>query len=161
LVFEDAIGFITHAYLLPREQNDRDVVVEQTRALQERLGGGIQRASFDRGFHSPGNQQALAEIIAHPCLPMPGARQAAQQEGQATVEFRQSRQGHPGIESVINALQAGNGMGRCRDRTEQGFSRYIQLGVLGRNLHVLGKLLLARRDARCRAAQSRRKKSAA
>jgi len=161
LVYEDAVGFITHAYLMPRQKDDHDVVVDQTRAVQERLGGRIQQASFDRGFHSPENQRDLAEIIAHPCLPKPGANQAAEQKQQATVEFRQSRQRHPGIESAINALQAGNGLERCRDRTEVGFSRYLQLGVLGRNLHVLGKLLLARQDAQCRAAQSQRKKSAA
>ena len=66
-----------------------------------------------------------------------------------------------GIESAINALQSGNGLERCRDRTEVGFSRYIQLGALGRNLHVLGKILLAREDAGCQAAQSRRNRAAA
>ena len=161
LVYEDDAGFITHAYLLPRDMNDHDVVVEQTRVLQERLGGRIRRASFDRGFHSPQNQRDLAEIIPHLCLPMPGAKQATQQEQGATVEFRQARQRHPGIESAINALQTGNGLERCRDRTERGFRRYIQLGVLGRNLQVLGKILLARQDAQCKAAHSRRKKSAA
>lgn len=161
LVYEDAVGFITHAYLMPREKNDHDVVVEQTRALQKRLGGRIQHASFDRGFHSPENQRDLAKIIPHPCLPMPGVNQAAQQEEQATLAFHQSRQRHPGIESAINALQAGNGLARCRDRSEHGFSRYLQLGVLGRNLHVLGKILLAAHDAQCQAAQSQRKKSAA
>jgi len=161
LVYEDGAGFITHIYLLPRDQNDRDVVVKQTRTLQKRLGGRLRHASFDRGFHSPENQKALAEIVAHPCLPMPGAQQAVRQEEEATVEFRQARQRHPGIESTINALQSGNGLQRCRDRSERGFSRYIQLGALGRNLHVLGKILLARDDAQCKAAQSRRKTMAA
>jgi hypothetical protein len=161
LVYEDGAGFITHSYVLPREQNDRDVVVKQTRKLQKRLSGRIRRASFDRGFHSPENQKALAKIVAYPCLPMPGAQQAARQEEQASVEFRQARQRHPGIESAINALRSGNGLERCRDRSERGFSRYIQLGALGRNLHVLGKILLARDDAECTAAQTRRKKIAA
>ena len=160
LVYEDGAGFITQACLLPRDKDDHDVVVEHTRALQKRLGGRIRRASFDRGFHSPENQQELAKIVAYPCVPMPGTHQAELQEEEATVEFRQSRERHPGIESAINALQAGNGLARCRDRTERGFSRYIQLAVLGRNLHVLGKILLAREKAGCQAAQSRRKKAA-
>jgi len=161
LVYEDGAGFITHAYLLPRNADDHDVVVKQTRILQKRLGGRIRQASFDRGFHSPENQRQLAEIVAHPCVPMPGAIQAEQQEAEATVEFRQARQRHPGIESAINALQTGNGLSRCRDRSERGFSRYIQLSVLGRNLHVLGKILLAQEDAHCEAAESRRKHKAA
>jgi len=161
LLYEDGAGFITHACLLPHEADDRDVVVEQTRILQRRMKGRIRQASFDRGFHSPENQLQLAKIIAHPCLPMPGANQARQQEAETTIEFRQARSRHPGIESAIGALQAGNGLVRCRDRTERGFRRYIQLGVLGRNLHVLGKLLIASEDATCQAGQSRRRKAAA
>lgn len=161
MVFEDGIGFITHCHLLPRDGDDRSAVVEQTRQVQKRLGGRIERASFDRGFHSPEIQLELAKIIASPCLPMPGVHQAAQQEKDATTEFRRARQNHPGVESAVNALQAGNGLKCCRDRSETGFERYLQLGTLGRNLHVLGKILLARKDADCKAAESRRKKIAA
>jgi transposase, IS5 family len=157
LVYEDGAGFITHARLLPRDAGDRDVVVEETRTLQQRLGGRIRRASFDRGFHSEENQEELARILACPCVPKPGWRQADEQEKQSTVEFRQARQSHPGVESAIAALQSGNGLTRCRDHTEEGFHRYFQLAVLGRNLHVLGKLLIAQEDERALAGQSRRK----
>ncbi|MFH1109947.1 MAG: ISNCY family transposase [Planctomycetota bacterium] len=160
LLYEDGAGFVTHYYVLPRDKTDRDVVVDQTREVQRRHRGRIRRASFDRGFHSPKNQEKLAEIIEHPCLPMPGAHQAAQQEKTANLEFRKARQWHPGIESAIGALQSGNGLERCRDRTERGFERYIGLGVLGRNLHVLGKLLIAREAPDCQAARSRRQAAA-
>jgi len=161
LVYEDGAGFVSHAYLMPRDADDQDVVVEQTRNLQRRLNGRIRQASFDRGFHSPENQRQLAKIIAHPCLPMRGSHQAQQQDQQATIEFRRARQRHPGIESAIHALQSGNGLIRCRDRSEPGFSRYVQLAVLGRNLQVLGKILIACEDAACKAAQSRRQTAAA
>lgn len=160
LVYEDDAGFVCHYFVLPREAQDCEVVVEQTRTVQDRLEGRIRTASFDRGFHSPDNQTALAEIIAHPCLPMPG-RKGQHQAAHADVEFRRARQRHPGIESAIGALQSGNGLARCRDRSEQGFMRYIGLGVLGRNLHVLGKLLIARDPGSCKAAYSRRGASAA
>jgi len=160
LLYEDGVGFITHYYVLPRDEGDRDVVVQQTRVAQERHKGKIRQASFDRGFHSPEIQEALAGIVEHPCLPMPGSKQAAEQERTASVEFRNARQSHPGIESAIGALQSGNGLKRCRDRSEKGFERYIGLGVLGRNLHVLGKLLIAREAPRSQAAYSRRKQAA-
>jgi hypothetical protein len=161
MIYEDAAGFITHTHLLSREEHDRDVVVAQTRILQTRLNGAIEAASFDRGFHSPDNQRQLAEIIARPCLLKPGAKQSVAQSQQATVSFRRARQRHAGVESAIGALQAGNGLDRCRDRTELGFERYLTLGVLGRNLHVLGKLLIAREASQSEAARSQRKKSAA
>jgi transposase, IS5 family len=161
LVLEDAVGFVCHYRLLNRGEDERGIVVGQLQTLQSRLEGRIQRASFDRGFHSPENQLALAQIVAYPCLPKPGAQQAQQQQSQATLEFRQSRQRHPGVESAIGALQSGNGLKRCRDRTRAGFARYVGLGILGRNLHVLGKLVITRQDAACLAAFSLRQPAAA
>jgi hypothetical protein len=161
MVYEDTLGFIVHKHVLPREATDASVAVEQTRIAQERLGGRIEEASFDRGFHSPENQVELAKIISHPCLPKRGAKQAAAQAASTTVRFRAARQRHPGIESAIAALQSGNGLKRCRDRTEIGFARYVSLGILGRNLHVLGKLLIAQEDSECHAADSQRRKPAA
>jgi len=161
LVYEDGAGFITHHHLMPRDAQDSDVVVQQTRIVQERLGGRIQHASFDRGFHTPENQKELAGIVAHPCLPKPGARQAKEQEEAASVQFQRARQRHPGIESAIGALQSGNGLDRCRDRTEVGFARYLALGILGRNLHTLGRLLIAREAPKSAAAFSQRQRPAA
>ena len=160
LVYEDGAGFATHYSVLARDAHDRDVVIKETRRVQRRLKGRIRRASFDRGFHTPENQKALAKIVEQPCLPKPGARQAAQQAKDANVVFHQARQRHPGIESAIGALQSGNGLARCRDRTEHGFIRYIGLRMLGRNLHVLGKLLIARESPDSKAAYSQRKPAA-
>ena len=74
------------------------------------------------------------------------------------MAFRKARQNHPGVESAIGALQAGNGLKRCRDRSRRGYERYVALGILGRNLQTLGKLLLAQDQAKCEAARSKRKK---
>ena len=75
---------------------------------------------------------------------------------QASVTFHRARRRHSGVESAIGALQSGNGLERCRDETEVGFARYVALAVLGRNLHALGKLLIAREDALAPAAVSKR-----
>jgi hypothetical protein len=156
LIFEDAMGFISHHHVMPRDAQDQDVIVEQTKKLQERVHNQIEEASFDRGFHSPENQQQLAEIIEHVCLPKPGAKQSVEQAAEASVKFHQSRRRHPGVESAIGALQSGNGLVRCRDGTEVGFERYVALAVLGRNLHTLGKLLIASEDELAPAAFSKR-----
>jgi transposase, IS5 family len=157
LVFEDAAGFISHYYLMDRNAQDADVIVEQTRQAQKLHGGEIERASFDRGFHTLENAEELAKILRHPCLPPRHPQQFAEQTANASVEFHRSRRRHPGIESAIGALQAGNGLKRCRDHSELGLARYLGLAVLGRNLHVLGKLLIARRDADAAAAFTKRK----
>lgn len=76
------------------------------------------------------------------------------------MAFRKARQNHPGVESAIGALQAGNGLKRCRDKSKRGFERYVALGILGRNLQTLGKLLLAQDATDCQAAKSKRKREA-
>jgi hypothetical protein len=157
LVIEDAVGYICHYQVLGREEDDRDVLIEAMKILQTRVHQRIQHASFDRGFHSEENQRELAKLLRHPCLPKPGSVQGAEQEKQATVEFRRSRQRHPGIESAIGALQSGNGLGRCRDRTSPGYHRYVGLGVLGRNLSVLGRRLIQQEAPKSEAAKSKRK----
>jgi IS5 family transposase len=61
---------------------------------------------------------------------------------------------------MIGALQKGNGLKRARDRRKKGYERYVALGILGRNLQTLGKLLLAQDEAECQAAKSKRKRAA-
>src|SRR4029079_8688123 len=103
------------------------------------------------------NQEKLAAIVDHPCIPKKGREAGRKQQEGASVEFRQARQNHPGIESAIAALQAGNGQERCRDKSKLGYERYVGLGILGRNLQALGSLLLAQESAECESTQSRRK----
>jgi transposase, IS5 family len=160
LVIEDAAGFIVHYEVMGKGVLDQDVVVPVMTKLQKQFANQIERASFDRAFHTPDNQEKLAEIVTHPCIPKKGQALGRQQQEEATVEFRQARQSHPGVESAIGALQSGNGQERCRDKSERGYARYVGLGILGRNLQTLGKLLLAQDNAECEAAKSKRKKQA-
>lgn len=157
LVYEDGAGFISHYHVMDREASDQSVVVEQTRIAQERHQGEIEEASFDRGFYSEDNDQALKDIIQHPCLPPRHRNQYSEWLNSAPVRYQKSRQRHAGIESAIGALQSGNGLKRCRDETEEGLERYLGLAILGRNIHVLGKLLIARAKSKAEAGKSKRK----
>lgn len=157
LVIEDAVGFICYYAVVDNNVLDQDVLVPAMRKLQKRVHGKIKRASFDRAFHTPDNQEQLAKIVIHPCIPKKGQALGRKQQEEGTVEFHQARQSHPGVESAIGALQSGNGQERCRDKSKLGYDRYVGLGILGRNLQVLGKLLLAQDDAKCEAAKSKRK----
>jgi len=160
LVIEDAAGFVVDYRVVDNGVLDQDLVIPVMKKLQERFDGKIKSASFDRAFHTPDNQQNLAEIVKTPCIASKGQAQGRQQQKEGTVAFRQARQNHPGVESAIGALQAGNGLKRCRDRSKKGYERYVALGILGRNLQTLGKLLLAKDQADCQAAKSKRKRDA-
>jgi hypothetical protein len=157
LVFEDGAGFISHYHLMDREARDADVIVEQTQAAQKKHQGQIETASFDRGFYTPENETQLSAIVDEPCVPPRHPQQYAERLAHGSVTFHRLRQRHPGIESAIGALQSGNGLKRCRDHSEVGFERYLGLAILGRNIHVLGKLLIARCKEQAAAAFSKRK----
>ena len=159
LVIEDAAGFVVDYRVVENGVLDQDLVVPVMKKLQKRFDGKIQSASFDRGFHTPQNQEDLAEIVGTPCIAAKGAEQGRQQQKEGTVAFRKARQNHPGVESVIGALQKGNGLKRSRDRSKRGYERYVALGILGRNLQTLGKLLLEQDKANCQAAKSKRKQA--
>jgi transposase, IS5 family len=159
LVIEDAAGFVVDYRVVDNGVLDQDLVVPVMKELQKRLDGKIKSASFDRGFHTPQNQEDLAEIVGTPCIAAKGQKQGRQQQKEGTVAFRKARQNHPGIESMIGALQKGNGLKRSRDRSKRGYERYVALGILGRNLQTLGKLLLEKDKADCQAARSKRKQA--
>jgi transposase, IS5 family len=161
LVIEDAAGFVIDYRVVENGVLDQDLVVPVMKKLQKQFAGKIKSASFDRAFHTPANQKDLGDIVANPCIVAKGPHQGPQQQKEGTVAFRKARQNHPGVESTIGALQAGNGLTRCRDRSKRGYDRYVALGVLGRNLQTLGKLLLAQDKADCQAAKSKRKRAAA
>jgi IS5 family transposase len=157
LVFEDGAGFLVRGVLMNRGEDDQDVAVRETKSLQDDFNHRVQRLSLDRGFHSPENQKQLSELVDHLCLPKPGAKQSVAQLADADDEYLSAQQNHPGVESAIGALQRGNALKRCRDRSEVGFERYLQLAILGRNFLTLGRLLIARENADVAAGQSQRK----
>jgi hypothetical protein len=156
LVFEDAAGFIIRGTVMGRDEGDKEVAVRETKSLQQDFNNAVQRLSFDRGFHSPENQTELSPLVNHLCLPKPGAKQSAVQLRDADQPFLAAQQNHPGVESAIGALQSGNALKRCRDRSELGFERYLQLAILGRNLQTLGRMLIAKENADAAAGKSKR-----
>ena len=156
LVIEDGEGFICHYAILRRGAEDSEVLVEEMKEAQQRLNGRIRSASFDRGFHSPENQRELVKLVEQPCLPKPGHVQAQRQEQEATVEFRQARRRHRGSSRQLASCSLAMVWIGAEIRPS-AVCRYVGLGILGRNLQVLGKLLIAREDPKCVAGQSRRR----
>ena len=138
LVMDDGGGYIVHLEVMGIGVQDVDVLTPSMKAVQERLNQKIEQASFDRGFWSPANHDALAEMVNLACLPRKGKPLPAE----GTPEFEQARRWHAGVESKIGALQLGNGLVCCRDRGDVGYARYVMLGAVARNLQTLGTFLL-------------------
>jgi hypothetical protein len=156
LIFEDGAGFISHYHMIDREATDMSVAVEQTKIVQAKHGGQLNDLSLDRGFHTGENMEALSELIENVSCPSRNSKQYAAEVATESIHSRRRRHRHSGVESAIGSLQRGNGLKRCRDRSEIGMQRYLGLAVLGRNLQVLGKLLIGERWPESQSAISHR-----
>lgn len=141
-VIQDSAGFIVHSQVMGIGVTDEKVLVDAIKKLQNRFNNRIRAVSFDKGFWTPNNLKELSGIVPLVCLPKKGKRSKADQEREGAKEFGKIRKWHPGIESAINALGSGNGLIVCRDKGEEGYERYVALGILGRNLQTLGTIFL-------------------
>jgi hypothetical protein len=139
-VSEDQFGFILSHRVMQHESDDQ-VAVPMVEDLARR-DPDIASVSFDQGFHSPANQQRLAEVVDFPVLPKKGKCAQPEQEREHSPRFQRLRRRHSAVESAINALEA-HGLDRCPDHGIDGFKRYVALAVVARNLHRLGAVLLA------------------
>ena len=153
LVSEDQYGFILSHRVMQQETDDQ-VILPVIADLAQRFPN-LRSVSLDKGFHSPANQERLAELVPFPVLPKKGKCTASEAQREADPEFRALRRRHSAVESAINALEA-HGLDRCPDHGLDGFQRYVALAVVGRNLHRLGALLLAAEAERWRAAERQR-----
>ncbi|MGK5094856.1 hypothetical protein WDW89_22955 [Deltaproteobacteria bacterium TL4] len=96
--------------------------------------------SFDKGFHSPENQEKLRELLPHVILPKKGKLSRNDQNVQNSEVFTLGRKRHSGIESTIHAVE-NHGLDVCPDRGLPAFRRYVAYAVLARNLQVLGNYI--------------------
>ncbi len=137
-VVEDEHRFIlTHQVM--EQTTDDQVAVALIEQAQGRFPT-IVSASFDKGFHSPANQTALAALIPQVVMPKKGKLSEAQRSREATPDFIRLRRQHAAVESAINALEV-HGLDRCLDHGLDGFKRYVALAVVARNIQRLGALL--------------------
>ncbi len=137
-VVKDQFGFILHHRVM-RNETDGEIavpIIQETKDRFVELGS----CSFDKGFHSPKNQEDLRILLDRVILPRKGKLSAINREIENSEEFRKARRKHSAVESSINALE-NHGLDRCRDHGIKGFERYVGLAVLARNLQIIGHVL--------------------
>jgi hypothetical protein len=134
-ILEDQYGFILHHYVMENQTDDQiavEMVVEAKRKFAI-----LSTCSFDRGFHSPKNQEDLQQLLDHVVLPRKGKLSLKAKAIEHSEDFIKSRCKHSAVESAINALE-NHALDRCPDHSIIGFKRYVALAVLARNIQILG-----------------------
>jgi transposase, IS5 family len=146
-VMEDQHRFVLHHRVMEK-QTDEQVALSMVKETQQRFAA-LQVCSFDKGFHSPENQQQLQAHLKMVALPRKGKLSQQAQAIEQAPEFVQARRQHPAVESAINALEV-HGLNRCPDQGLVGFKRYIALAVVARNIHRIGAILRDQENRRAR-----------
>jgi len=157
-ILEDHHQFILHHRVMEKE-TDADVAVEMVKASMSKYPE-LHSCSFDKGFHSPGNQAALSKELSVVGLPRKGKLSKPAREWESSEPFRQARRGHAAVESAINGLEM-HGLDRCRDKGIVGFKRYVALSIVARNLQRVGAILIMKERKRLVRQHRKRLKQAA
>ena len=137
-VMEDQHRFILHHQVM-QKQTDDQVTLAMVMETRQRFAG-LEACSFDKGFHSPANQQALQPHLKLVALPRKGKLSQQAHAIEHADDFVKARRQHSAVESAINALEV-HGLDRCPDRGLVGFKRYVALAVVARNIHRIGAIL--------------------
>ena len=137
-VLEDQYRFILHHKVMQKTTDDK-VAVPMACKAKEKFADLIS-ISFDKGFYSPANRQALTNILEQVILPKKGRLSIEEKKIEYSEDFIQGKRKHAAVESGINALE-NHGLDRCPDHAITGFKRYVALAVLGRNLQNLGNII--------------------
>nr|MBA3723204.1 ISNCY family transposase [Parachlamydiaceae bacterium] len=142
---EDQHQFILYHQVM-QNQTDDQVAISMVDETQKRFPN-FKVNSFDKGFHSPNNQEVLSEKLEFLALPRKGKLSKKARAIESSKEFRKARHKHSAVESAINALE-NHGLDRCPDHGICGFKRYVALAVVARNLQSIGVILQMREQKR-------------
>jgi hypothetical protein len=138
-ISSDQHGFIlTHRTMM--QEQDVDVVIPIITKVKEHFTN-VYSASFDRGYHSPGNQEELSSLVQKLILPKKGKISKSEQDKiREDKEYQTLRRKHSAVESNINALEH-HALDRCPDRGIDNFRKYVSMSVVAHNIHQIGALV--------------------
>jgi hypothetical protein len=137
-IMEDSHQFILHHKVMEK-QSDSEVAVYMVEETIERFKN-LGSVSFDRGYHSPDNQDRLKELLKTVALPRKGKLSKEAKEIESSGNFKKAKNKHSAVESAINGLQV-HGLNKCLDHGIEGFKRYVALAMVARNIQRIGVIL--------------------
>jgi transposase, IS5 family len=97
-----------------------------------RLFGKVpELVAADRNVHSKENEQVAKEMgVKKVCLPKAGKKSTERKEHERQRWYKRARRFRAGIEGRISVMKRRQYLGRCRDKGEEGFGRWVGWGVL-------------------------------
>jgi transposase, IS5 family len=156
-IVECSSGFLLHHRIMEQE-TDKEIAVPIIKDTKAQFNS-LHSCSFDKGFHSPENQEQLAKVLAFCVLPKKGKLDEAQHEHESSEGFKELRRTHAAVESGINALEH-HGLDRVLDYGLEGFERYVALSIVARNIQLLGRKLQEKELEKLQTVEASRRRAA-
>jgi IS5 family transposase len=136
-------GIISDYRILEGNPKDESQVVPSLERHQRLFGRAPRLLAGDRGTHSEANEAAARERgVERVALPKPGAKSEERHRYERQGWFRRARRFRAGIEGRISVCKRRGALGRCRDKGEEGYERWVGMGIVSANL-----LQIARKSA--------------
>lgn len=126
-------------YRVMEHESDSEMVLPLSEEILKRHQ--VASWSYDRGFYSKENKEALQQKVSKVVLPKKGKPTIEEQQEENEAYFVRLKKRHSAVESNINELEY-CGLDRCPDRGYNHFKRYIGLGVCAYNLKKIGRELI-------------------
>ena len=128
---EETEGAIISGYrVLEGNPADRDELLPALKRHEESFGQASAARGGRRGVYSPENERECQERgVERVCLPKPGKKSEKRREYERQGWFRRGMRFRAGIEGRISVSKRRGYLGRCRDKGEEGFGRWVGWGV--------------------------------
>ena len=143
---EETEGAIISGYrVLEGNPADQDQLLPTLEHHEQRFGRPPRLVAADRGVFSPENEgECRKRGIERVCLPKPGKKSQQRREHERQGWFRRGMRFRAGIEGRISVSKRRGFLGRCRDRGEEGFHRWVGWGVICSNLSTIARKIATR-----------------
>jgi transposase, IS5 family len=135
-------GIVSGFRILEGNAGD-EAQLEPTLEDHLRLFGKVpELVAADRNVHSKENELLAKQMgVKKVCLPKAGKKSTERQEHERQRWFKRARRFRAGIEGRISVMKRREYLGRCRDRGEEGFGRWVGWGMLTANLDTIAQTL--------------------
>ena len=138
-------GIISGYRVLEGNPADQDQLLPALQRHEESFGKPPRLVAADRGVYSPDNERECQQRgIERVCLPKPGNKSERRREYERQGWFRRGVRFRAGIEGRISVSKRRGFLGRCRDRGEEGFDRWVGWGVICSNLSTIARKMATR-----------------
>ena len=143
---EESEGGIISGYrILEGNPADQDQLVAVLDHHQQRFGKPPWLVATDRAAYSSDNERECRKRgIKRVCVPKRGKKTERRREHEKQRWFRRGLRYRAGIEGRISVMKRRGYLGKCREKGEAGFGRWVGWGVLSSNLYTIARTVATR-----------------